>query len=401
MKKSDIDRSTSKQSAGPFSDHSIPKYSALHRRSFIKGAALSAVALQTGIANATGVAPAPNKRDYKRIAVEESWMPPEIFDDIRDMASAKAADEPGMAMLWGEVMRMPGTNKFREIISDISGHRLGVMDATGIDIQLLSLTAPGVQIYEKDKAVAMARLANDRLADGIKAKPDRFAGLAAVAPQDPGEAAKELERGVTKLGLKGAIINSHTKGEYLDDPKFWAIFEAAEALKAPIYLHPRTPSPDMIKPFIDYPLEGAIWGFAAEAGLHALRLILSGVFDKYPNLTIVFGHLGEGLPFWISRIDAQYNGFVLKRSKSPRARKLKRSPRDYFMDNFVITTSGMNWHDEVMFGHKVMGPDKILFAVDHPFEPAGEAVEAVDRLPLSAVDLKKLYQTNAERVFSL
>ncbi len=132
------------------------------------------------------------------------------------------------------------------------------MNATGIDIQLLSLTAPGVQIYDRYKAVAMARLANDRHSDEVKAHSDRFAGLAAVAPQDPDEAAKELDRGLTKLGLKGAIINSHTKGEYLDDPKFWPIFEAAEALRAPIYLHPRTPSPAMLKPYIDYPFEGAI-----------------------------------------------------------------------------------------------------------------------------------------------
>ncbi len=134
--------------------------------------------------------------------------------------------------------------------------------------------------------------------------------------------------------------------------------------------------------------------------MHALRLILSGVFDSFPSLTIVLGHVGEGLPFWVSRIGF-HNGFILKRSKSPRARKLKRSPKDYFLNNFVITTSAMNWHNELVFCHKVMGPDKILFAVDYPFEPAGEAVGVVDQLPLSDLDLKKLYQTNAEKVFSL
>ena len=275
------------------------------------------------------------------------------------------------------------------------------MDAAGIDIELLSLTAPGVQIFERDKAVAMARFCNDKLAEGIRMNPDRFAALAAVAPQDPQEGAKELERSIKKLGMKGLIINSHTKGEFLDDPKFWPILEAAEALNVPLYLHPRVPCAAMLAPYKQYPLEGAIWGFEAECGLHALRMILGGVFDQFPNLTVVLGHMGEGIPFFLNRIDYQYGDFVLKKAQSPRAKNLKRSPKEYFLDNFYITSSGMNWEDEIMFGRKVVGADRLLFAVDYPFSLPGPDVEQVEKLPLSDEEMKQFYQTNAEKVFSL
>src|SRR5262249_16580629 len=174
----------------------------------------------------------------------------------------------------------------------------------------LSLTSPGVQIFDGETAVPLAISCNDQLADAIRKYPQRFAGLAAVAPQDPDAAAKELERGVRVLGLKGAIINSHTRGEYLDDSKFWPIFEAAESLDVPIYLHPNRPPRSWIGPFLETGLDGAIFGFAVETGLHVLRIVVSGVFDRFPRLQIVVGHLGEGLPYWLFRIDFMHARMV-------------------------------------------------------------------------------------------
>ncbi len=158
------------------------------------------------------------------------------------------------------------------------------MDDTGIDMQILSLTSPGVQVFDAATANALARDANDELAAAIASHPDRYAGLAAAAPQDPAAAAKEIERGVRKLGLRGVILNSHTQGEYLDDPKFWPIFEACEALDVPIYLHPNSPPKAMIAPFLEAGLDGAIYGFGVETGLHLLRIIVAGVFDRFPEL---------------------------------------------------------------------------------------------------------------------
>ena len=147
-----------------------------------------------------------------------------------------------------------------------------------------------------------ATLANDRLAEAIKKHPGRFSGLTAVAPQDPEYSAKEIERGKS-LGFNGVIINSHTQGEYLDDPKFWPILESAQAQDTPIYLHPNTAPKNFIQPMLDAGLDGAIWGFAVETGTHLLRLITKGVFDRFPNLKLVVGHLGEALPFWLYRLD--------------------------------------------------------------------------------------------------
>jgi 2,3-dihydroxybenzoate decarboxylase len=179
---------------------------------------------------------------------------------------------------------------------DMGEGRLQEMDNNGIDMQVLSLVSPGVQVFDAATGTAMARKANDRLAEAVSKYPKRFAGFASVAPQNPSEAAKELERAVKELGLKGVLINSHTKGEYLDDKKYWVILEMAERLDVPVYIHPRCPSPDMIKPYLAYRgLASAILGFAAEVSLHAVRLICSGVFDQFPRLNIILGHCGEAM----------------------------------------------------------------------------------------------------------
>jgi 2,3-dihydroxybenzoate decarboxylase len=255
-------------------------------------------------------------------------------------------------------------------------------------------------VFEPDLAVALAGSSNDFLADAIRRYPDRFSGLAAIAPQKPDAAAKELERGVRSLGLKGAIVNSHTRGEYLDDEKFWPIFEAAQALDVPIYIHPTTPSAAMIQPFLERGLDGAIFGFGVETGLHVLRIILAGVFDRFPDLKLVIGHLGEALPYWLFRIDFMHERMVTA-NRYPNVRRLERKPSECFRENIYITTSGMAWAPPILYAQSVLGMDRVMYAMDYPYQFVPEEVTVTDNLPISDDDKKKLYQTNAEKVFKL
>jgi 5-carboxyvanillate decarboxylase len=342
------------------------------------------------------------KRGYQRIATEEAWATPELIGRYRDLLASPDFNDPGFRSLWGffGTSDAPRALDLRDRIQSLEERRLADMDAAGIDIALLLLTAPGVQVFDAPEAVAIARSTNDQLAETIRRHPTRFSGLAAVAPQDPGAAAREMERAVRQLGLKGAVINSHTQGEYLDDEKFWDIFAAAEALDVPIYIHPNSPPPAMIEPFLPRCLDAAIWGFACETGLHALRLIVAGVFDRFPNLKIVLGHLGEGLPFWQSRIDFMHGGIV-RSNRSPGARPLRKKPSDYLRENFYYTTSGMAWEPSVTFVQQQMGVDRVMYAMDYPYQYVPEEVTAMDQLPLSPEQLKMFYETNARSVFKL
>ena len=272
------------------------------------------------------------------------------------------------------------------------------MDATGIDRQLLLLTAPGVQVFDRDTAVSVAASTNDMLAEACGNHPDRFAGLAAIAPQHPSAAARELERGMKKLGLKGAVINSHTQGEYLDEKKFWPIFEAAEALNAAIYIHPQTPPPCMVQPFLKWGIDTALMGFHVEVAYHTVAIILSGVFDRFPRLKIVIGHAGEGLPFWLYRMDFMQDVVL---GNQPQRKRIKRRISEYLKTNVYVTTSGMAWPPAIRFCQEVLGVDRVLYAMDYPYQYVAKEVKVTDRLPISAAAKKKLFQTNAERVFSL
>ena len=274
------------------------------------------------------------------------------------------------------------------------------MDASGIAKQLVFLTAPGVQVFDSATAVSLARDLNDQLRRETEKHPSRYAALAAIAPQDPNIAAAELERSVKTLGMKGAVINSHTQGEYLDQPKYWEIFEAAEALGVPIYLHPNTPPAAMIAPFLPRGLDGAIYGFAVETGLHVLRIIVAGVFDRFPKLRLVVGHLGEGLPFWLFRLDFMHRSMV-NANRYPNVRPLKKKPSDYLRENVWVTTSGMQWAPAILFTQQVLGVDRVLYAMDYPYQFVPEEVKVTDELPIGEEDRRKLYQGNAERVFKL
>lgn len=282
-------------------------------------------------------------------------------------------------------------------IDDMTGIRIKEMDEAGIDMQVLSLGAPGTQRLDAQTAVKIAPGVNDRLAEAVNANPERLAGFACLPTAAPEAAADELERAVTGLGFKGAMIHGLTNGAFIDEKRFWPIFERAEALDVPLYLHPAFPHPDVTaayyKDFVkDYPLIlGPGWGFTVEMATAGLRMVLSGAFEKYPKLKIILGHLGEGLPFSLWRIDS-----ALSRPGN------KGGPfREIFRRNFWITTSG-NFSDAALLCSVMeMGADRILFAVDWPFVLNPPGVEWMDRVPLCTEDRAKILSGNARALLRL
>ncbi len=338
---------------------------------------------------------------YLRIATEEAWATAELLDGYKKILEDGSYDDPGFISLWGHYAgNLTDRPLFiRERLPDMGERRIKDMDDTGIARQILLLTSPGVQVFDRDTAVGLARDSNDQLEEAVRKHPDRYTGLAAFAPQDPAEAAREIERSV-KLGMKGAVVNSHTHNEYLDDPKFYAIFEACEHLDVPLYIHPQTPSRQMIQPFMERGLDGAIFGFAVETGLHLLRIVVAGVFDRFPKLQIVVGHLGEGLPFWLYRLDYMHAaGMKANRYKS--IAPLERKISEYMQQNVYVTTSGMPSVPSIMLCQQVLGIDRVLYAMDYPYQFVPEEVAMSDALPISDNDKLKFFQTNAEKVFNL
>jgi len=338
----------------------------------------------------------------ERIATEEAFATPDLFDCYRQIIDNKSVDDPGFYSLWGHYLLDTSERPVavRRRLLDLDDERIADMDATGISRQIISLTAPGVQILDTATAVSVAASANDQLAEAVARHPDRFSGLTAMAPQDPPAAAKEIERGINVLGFNGVILNSHTHGEYFDNQKFWEIFEAAEQLNVPIYLHPTTPSKGMIGPLLESGLDGAIYGFAVETGMHLLRIIVSGAFDRFPKLRIVVGHLGEALPFWLFRLDFMHAAMV-RADRYTSVKSLEKRPSDYLRENVWITTSGMAWEPAIMFVRSVIGADHVMYAMDYPYQFVPDEVTVTDNLPIDDAEKKAFYQTNAETVFSL
>jgi 5-carboxyvanillate decarboxylase len=343
-----------------------------------------------------------DKGAHVRIATEEAFATTEILDGIRRLMDEGAIDEPGFFNIMGYFLKSDSERAHRILstLVDLDDLRLSDMDDTGIAMQVISMTAPGVQLFEADEAVGLAASSNDQLAAAVRRHPDRFAGLATIAPQDPAASAAELGRAVRTLGLKGAIINSHTHGEFLDDKKFWDIFEAAESLDVPIYLHPTSPPKAMIEPFLSRGLDGAVYGFAVETSVHALRMIVGGVFDRFPNLKIVVGHLGEGLPFFLYRFDYMHASMV-RSNRYQGVKALDRPISERLKENFYFTSSGMPWAPAVLFTREVIGADRVMYAMDYPYEFVTEEVEMSDALPLSAEEMSEFYEGVARRVFSL
>jgi 2,3-dihydroxybenzoate decarboxylase len=338
---------------------------------------------------------------YKRIATEEAWGPEELIRLYRKEIEEKTIGDPGFHSLWGffsgDSEKAQAHNRR---IQNLDDERLKDMDDSGIDIAVLSLTSPGVQIFDPATATSLATRFNDELAEGIARHPDRYVGLAAFSPLDPANAAKELERSVKKLGLRGGILNSHTLGTYLDDEQYWEIFEAAEALDVPIYLHPQTPSAKMIEPFLKRGLDAAVYGFACETGLHALRLVVSGLFDRFPKLQIVLGHCGEALPYWLSRIDFMH-GHISVSKRYEHVHPLKRKASDYLKENFHYTSSGVGWAPPVMFIREVIGADRMMYAMDYPWQFVPSEVGVLEQMPIGEAGLKQFFEDNARALFKI
>jgi 5-carboxyvanillate decarboxylase len=341
------------------------------------------------------------KVPYQRIATEEAFAPPEVIEHYRRILAGPDPD-PGFKGLMGFYMTSPSARAqhIMRCLTDLDQVRLQHMDEAGIHKQVIGLTAPGVQVMDQADAVSFARLANDQLAEAVRRHPTRFAGMIAVAPQDPAAAALEIERGVNRLGMHAVIINSHTDGEYLSDTKFWDIFAAAEAHGVPIYLHPNALPRSMLQPFQECGLDGAIYGFGVETGLHALRIITAGVFDRFPKLQLIIGHMGEALPFWAYRLDYMHRATVLSK-RYDSMQPLRKKPSDYLRENFFVTNSGVAWAPAIKFTQDVVGVDRVLYAMDYPYQYAVEEVVAMDDMSMSAEHKKMFFQTNAERVFGI
>ena len=338
---------------------------------------------------------------HRRIATEEAFAPAELLELYRRLLHDGRGDK-GFESLWGFYLGSTAERPRSVVrkLADLGAERLADMDAAGIDHQVLALTAPGTNVLDPATARSMATLANDVAAQAVRDHPDRYTALAAVALQDPDSAVAELERAVTRLGMCGVIVNSHVQGAYLDDQRFWPVLEAAELLDVPVYLHPNTPNDRMVEPLYEAGLDGAIFGFAVETGMHLLRIITSGVFDRYPRLRLVVGHLGEALPFWLPRID-HFHAAQVASGRYPAMKALQLRPSDYLRRNVWYTTSGMAWQPGIMFVRDVVGADRVLYAMDYPYQYVPDEVRVQDELPLDADAMHEFYEGIATRVFHL
>src|SRR6266700_2390631 len=284
-------------------------------------------------------------------------------------------------------------------LADLGSNRLKDMDAGGIDLQVLSHTVTGMDALPADEDVRLAQQANDQLAETIATHLSRFAGFATLPMTNPDAAAVELERAVRSLGMKGAAINGTTNGRFLDDPAFLPILERAVALDVPIYIHPGIPPAPVreayyagFDPAVNFALSTGGWGWHSETGIHALRLILSGVFDRLPGLQIIIGHMGEMLPFMLARINNVF---------SPLTKQLQRSVPEYFLQNFHITTSGFFTEPPLLLLLQIVGADRIIFSVDYPFSTNEQGRAFLTSASISPADKEKISHLNAERLLKI
>jgi hypothetical protein len=288
---------------------------------------------------------------------------------------------------------------------DLGEGRIAEMDAQGIDMQVLSSVQPGLEHSDGERAVPVARAFNDRVAEAISAHPDRFAGFAALATSAPPAAATELARAVEELRFKGALVNGRAQERFLDDQFFWDIFESAESLGVPIYLHPMPPPQAVYDAYysgfgdkVGFVLAAPAWGWHIETGLHALRLMLAGVFDRFPALQIIIGHMGEAIPFMLARADQTLRGRLALEASGLH---MELSITEYFQRNFHITTSGFFTDPPLECALQTIGADRILFAVDHPFSDGADARRFLEEAAISDEDREKIAHGNAERLLGL
>ena len=321
-----------------------------------------------------------------KIGLEEHFATPETLQD----SAGFLADES-----WTELSAR---------LIDMQERRLREMDDNGMEMMILSLNAPAIQaIHNRSQAIEMAKRANDFLAEQVALRPNRFQGFAALPMQDPDAATQELERCMKDFGFRGALVNGFSQIDtpenvvYYDAPQYEGFWAKAEQLDAPFYLHPRNPISSWAQIYNGHPwLMGPTWAFAQETAVHALRLMASGLFDRHPGLKIVLGHLGEGLPFNMWRVDNR-NGWV----KAPKSYPAKKPLSDYFQQNFWLTTSG-NFRTQTLIDAMMeIGADRVLFSTDWPFENVDHACNWFDEASISEADRLKIGRTNAVDLFKL
>lgn len=319
----------------------------------------------------------------KIIALEEAFSMDglKLGDKIHAVPDVHASDE---------FKKLTGPRLF-----DFSKWRLPDMDEHGIDVQVLSLTAPGIQAATSAEiAVADARTANDFLHDVIQKTPDRFRGFAALPMQDPAAAIEELRRCVLDFGFCGALINDHTNGHYLDEPQFDSFWAALVELDVPLYIHPGAPRTDHWHVLDGHPnLVGPTWTWGVEAAGHAMRIIYAGIFDRHPKAKLILGHMGEYLPFQLWRLDSRY--------KTLANQNLQNLPSTYFGRNIFITTSGVFSHAALVGAIMAIGEDAVMFSIDYPFESSAEALEFLRTAPITSEQREKIAHLNATRLLKL
>ncbi|WP_336979612.1 amidohydrolase family protein [Altererythrobacter fulvus] len=335
---------------------------------------------------------------YKRIATEEAWTFPSLVEaQVKYLESGAATGDDSLKMA-GMFARMPS---LQEMLQDLGELRISHMDEFGIDRQLLLLTAPGVQVVKPGEGTPLAREGNDIAADACARHPSRFSALAAFDPRDVAGSVKELDRALGTLKLNGAVLNSHWQGHYIDEQDYWPILEALEAHDGALYIHPTAPfnAPH----YETRGFFGALGGFPHDVWLHTMGLIFSGAFDRFPKLKLVIGHLGECLPLHLYRFDWMQgnadNRAGLRGGQPPV--KLKHPVSHYFRNNIWVTTSGVGWEPGIKFCMDVLGPERVLYAMDYPYQQSSDEVAAYDRLSISDEHKKMLMEGNARKVFNL
>ena len=324
----------------------------------------------------------------RTIAIEEHFLAKGFREAMQSHASSL-----------GGVLHPLMTAERQVKLADLGSIRLQDMDLGGIDLQVISNITSVVAPRPLDEGVQLAREANDQLAEACAAHSDRFAGFATLPMTKPEAAADELERAVRSLGLKGPMIYGTTNGRFLDDPAFLPVLERAAALSVPIYLHPAEPSTPVreayytgLSPAVGIVLATSGWGWHSEVGLHALRLILAGVFDRLPTLQIIIGHMGEMIPLMLARIHDML---------TPVAKQLQQPVPEYFLHNFHMTTSGFFTDPPLLLALQVVGADRIIFSVDYPFSANEQGRAFLDHASISPADKEKISHLNAERLLGL
>lgn len=315
---------------------------------------------------------------YATDAVREAWawLPPHDRDDSVDLFRGSDVD-------WK--------------LGDLSDDRIRQMDECGLDVQVLSLTTPGVQNLDAVAAIPLARQANDLVAEAVRTHPDRFQAFATLPTSAPQEAARELRRAVSELGLRGALVHGRTRDRNMDHPDLFPIYEAAASLRVPLYIHPQIPSRAVRESYysgfgerLDLHLATGGLGWHLETGIQFVRLILAGVFDRWPDLQIIVGHWGEAVLFYLERVDLL----------SKAARHLNRPVTDYFLRHISVTPSGMLSQRYLSWAIALLGVDRILFSTDYPYQfaPAAGARRFLEESALSQDDKEKIASANWERL---